>query len=112
MTQLIEAASAALKHLEANLKWADEDCGEPSCDECGFWRNERQVATNLQTAITEAVKPCNWWQDGDSESDTWATDCGHYYTIIEGTPLENGMHHCCFCGQPLIEHPIEENFDD
>lgn len=52
---------------------------------------------------------CLWSRDGDYESDTWQTQCGHYFTIIEGTPMENDMLFCCYCGNSLEE--LEENND-
>ena len=49
---------------------------------------------------------CHWYQE-DEDSDVWQTQCGHYMTIIEGTPAENEFVHCCFCGKSLVEHPFE-----
>ena len=40
-------------------------------------------------------KLCRWQQDDDG---AWQATCGNAYGIIEGTPEENGMKFCCFCG--------------
>lgn len=44
---------------------------------------------------------CTWTPEEGMEN--WTTDCGHYFTMIEGTPLENGMVFCCFCGAVIQE---------
>lgn len=49
---------------------------------------------------------CIWTQD-DEDSDTWGTQCGHYFTVNEGTPADNSMRFCCFCGKPLVVVPYE-----
>ena len=60
-------------------------------------------------AALEQPTECRWLQDGDEESDTWAASCGRhrYFQLNEGTPTENRMTHCCYCGKPLVEVPIE-----
>lgn len=50
---------------------------------------------------------CNWNQDGEG-CDTWASDCGQYFTLNEGTPTENKMKFCCYCGKPLTESPYTD----
>ena len=41
--------------------------------------------------MSNDIKPaaCGWSQDGDSYSDTWATSCGHYFRLDDGTPTDN-----------------------
>lgn len=52
---------------------------------------------------------CHWYQDGDETSDTWATSCGQYFTLNEGTPAENKMCFCYHCGKPLEQNLFEDN---
>lgn len=47
-----------------------------------------------------AAPGCEWALD-EPDSGTWATDCGHMFTILAGTPTENRMAFCCYCGKPL-----------
>lgn len=54
---------------------------------------------------------CIWAQDGDADSDTWATGCRHYFTLNDGGPTDNEMRFCCYCGRPLIEVPWEDESD-
>lgn len=59
---------------------------------------------------------CVWCQDGDYDSDTWETGCGHCFTINDGTPKDNDMKFCCFCGgkldQRLQDMPEDEDTPD
>lgn len=50
---------------------------------------------------------CQWAEDGIEGP--WATSCGHYFSLNEGTPSDNGMKYCCFCGRPLAEVRDEES---
>jgi hypothetical protein len=51
-------------------------------------------------------KQCVWAQDG--EEDSWDTGCRKRFMINEGSPSENGMDYCCYCGGRLVEHPYAE----
>lgn len=42
------------------------------------------------------------------DSDTWAAQCGRYFTIKDGSPSDNEMRFCCFCGKPLVEIRFED----
>jgi hypothetical protein len=48
-------------------------------------------------AMTE--KPCIWQE----EDEYWQTGCGHAFCLNAGTPLENGMKFCAYCGKPIKE---------
>ena len=50
---LIEAAQQALAWLQAEQSAADEDCGDPTCDECDQVIRPRQL---LIDALREALK--------------------------------------------------------
>ena len=53
---------------------------------------------------------CTWTQDDDSH--LWMTACQGDFSLEEGTPSENQMRFCCYCGKPLEEHPYEDELDD
>jgi len=69
----------------------------------------QMVAARALRAALEQPNECRWLQEGDEESDTWAASCGRhrYFSLNEGTPKDNHMTHCCYCGKPLVEVPIE-----
>jgi hypothetical protein len=62
--------------------------------------------------ITAQPAACGWSQDGDSYSDTWATSCGHYFRLDDGTPTDNKMAFCCYCGKSLVSYPFVEDEDE
>jgi hypothetical protein len=41
---------------------------------------------------------CAWQED---EVGVWDTACGERFEVMEGTPHENGMAFCPYCGNPL-----------
>jgi len=43
-------------------------------------------------------KKCGWNLQ-DDESGVWRTDCEHMHILREGTPDDNGMAYCCYCGR-------------
>jgi hypothetical protein len=101
MTDLRTAAQQALAALEF------------MADEWGFTqkanRPERWRAITALHAALEQPNECHWYQDGDEDSDKWAASCGRhrYFQLNDGTPTDNRMTHCCYCGKPLVEVPIE-----
>ena len=47
---------------------------------------------------------CEWKQD---KNGVWETDCGNMFEIIDGTPSDNDLKFCPYCGKNLIQ--IEKN---
>jgi len=52
-------------------------------------------------------RTCTWVQDDDN-SDAWGTQCRRMFLLIDGTPEDNRMKFCCYCGKPLVEQPLVE----
>ena len=53
---------------------------------------------NVQTGV------CKWTNEVEplcGPSDFWATSCGNTWVLIEGTPGENKMKYCPYCGRRL-----------
>ena len=57
----------------------------------------------VDQAVARKSTTCEWGPttDGNDHGD-WSTGCGYEYTINDGTPKENGMAFCCFCGGKLL----------
>lgn len=58
---------------------------------------------------------CGWYRDGDEDCTEWASQCGQYFTLNDGTPESNGFRFCFHCGKPLETLPPEsdeEGLDD
>jgi len=64
------------------------------------------VRLKARAAELEARHPqCQWICTDDS---SWITRCGNAFTIIEGTPEDNSMKFCCYCGGDLAAKPTGE----
>lgn len=53
-----------------------------------------------------SAQTCIWTLDAveaDWGEDVWATACGRRFQVTEGTPAENDMRFCCYCGGALTE---------
>lgn len=48
---------------------------------------------------------CGWWLDEDIDDGSWGTSCGHMFRLDDGSPYQNRMAFCCYCGKPLTEVP-------
>ena len=94
MTTLREAAQHALEVLE---DW-DSPVALPAM-------------VDLRAALAEP-ETCTWQQDGDSDSGVYGTSCGHYFDITDGTPEDNKMKWCCYCGRKLTQALITEDEDE
>jgi len=46
------------------------------------------------------TKYCHWYEDEDG---VWHTDCEKMFVLNTGTPTENKMRYCCYCGKNLVE---------
>ena len=54
------------------------------------------------------MRVCEWAE----EDDYWQTDCGQKFTLIAGTPRENKMEFCCYCGRVLLQLPMPKELED
>jgi len=52
---------------------------------------------------------CEWRQDIEG---IWDTECGGRFEIMEGTPYENQMSYCPYCGKSLREVPYTEYIEE
>lgn len=50
-------------------------------------------------------KPCVWTENEDGY---WETKCGEEFILETGTPKENEMKFCCFCGKKLKQVVYKE----
>lgn len=55
--------------------------------------------------LLKLLNPCVWTHKvhlGEDHND-WDTGCFERYTILEGTPTENKMKYCPYCGNEIEE---------
>jgi hypothetical protein len=74
----------------------------PPCREFEAQRIMRELIGALKSCAT----PCVWEEDEDG---VWDTACGDRFDIIDGTPSENSMAFCHYCGHPIEERRREPN---
>ncbi len=79
----------------------------------GFAEDAECIA-DLEAALAQQAEPetCTWHQDGDSDSGVYATSCRHYFNLEDGTPEDNKMQWCCYCGKKLARELITEDDDE
>ena len=101
MTDLQTAAQHALEALK-------------SCSGVPHWPALQPTIGALHAALAQQEEPetCTWCQGGDSDSGVYATSCGHYFNLEDGTPEDNKMQWCCYCGKRLVQELITEDGDE
>jgi hypothetical protein len=60
----------------------------------------------MDKEIGGGMRICRWKEDEDG---LWNTDCGQIFETIDGTPAENKMVFCPFCGAHLEEVVPDQN---
>lgn len=75
------------------------------------WQRVGPAIDALKAALAEP-ETCTWQQDGDSDSGSYGTSCRRYFNLEDGTPEDNKMAWCCYCGRKLTQALITEDEDD
>ena len=113
MNTLQTAAQQALGILDSEFTTVDGEF----CRWCDGRLNAKhncaleQTITALKAALAEP-ETCTWQQDGDSDSGVYGTSCRRYFNLEDGTPEDNKMKWCCYCGKNLAQALITEDEDD
>lgn len=70
------------------------------------YANDKDLAESAYQAGRDATreetvkaKVCLW----NNADECWETTCGHSFEINDGTPAENDMKYCCYCGGKVEE---------
>ena len=53
---------------------------------------------------------CHWLQQDGENSEVWLACDDKLFCLTNGTPSENGMIFCPYCGKNLVEITYEEQF--
>jgi len=62
---------------------------------------EQQPKTIILHDESNPPPVCTWEQD--LYHDAWKTECGGLFQVMNGTPRENGMLFCPYCGRAIDE---------
>ena len=91
LKQLIERAT--IQQLEATRDMMADNMNTLALE---HGKEVEQLEARVQE-LEAIAPPCRWYQDevGDGE---WLTACGGAFCVLDGTPKENKMHWCCYCG--------------
>lgn len=71
---------------------------EPSNSDVSVTEN---VLTDIKTGQSIEKETCSWIQEDDPEICYWKTGCGNSFYFTDGTPADNRMKFCCYCGKLL-----------
>ena len=52
------------------------------------------------------IVPCEWIYDDDLGA--WVTSCDKLFVLNDGTPAENNMQFCCYCGKSLAQIELKD----
>ena len=52
------------------------------------------------------ISTCRWTEDEDA---VWNTDCGRRWEFTNGTPRDNKVTFCAFCGRKLTQRRFRED---
>jgi hypothetical protein len=44
---------------------------------------------------------CTWIPSEQEEANVWTTSCGHEWQLNDGTPKENNVEYCMYCGRSV-----------
>jgi hypothetical protein len=64
MADLRDAARQALEALEAMAEGAEDECGEPTCNDCKAWRPAWAAITALKATLEQPEQPEQAWLTG------------------------------------------------
>lgn len=95
---------------ELNNIYLDDDYVDPEMQ--AAWEGYQAGRAALQSQEQEE-EHCTWHNDPETDN-SWDTSCRQLFEIYDGTPTDNGMRFCCYCGKPIrqaIDHArrIEES---
>ena len=68
------------------------------------------VEKSVNKLKEKAEQYCHWLQQDEENSEVWLACDDKLFCLNSGTPSENGMLFCPYCGKNLVEIKYEEQF--
>lgn len=92
------------------LIWTDGSCKPAEDEHLMMWEKIEALQAEVERLKSnESVPACIWTEDQEGN---WDTKCGDKHYLTAGTPFENSMHWCCYCGGSLLEELYGEQAND
>jgi hypothetical protein len=66
----------------------------------------------VMARMATAIETCEWKELANEFETTWDTLCGETFILIEGTPVENSMNFCPYCGKKVKQVLAEIENDE
>ena len=114
LAEALEQAMQSLRTIERGAM-REEGLGDAG-NVRAYARSRANVAINALGAHSTQAQPsaasveCVW---AEAEDGNWDTGCGYMFVLTEGTPYDNEMGFCCYCGgtidQVTQEIVVQEN---
>ena len=64
---------------------------------------ERDALRQRLSEAEDVLDDCQWKESYDPDTTAYTTECGGWFNVEAGTPAENGMKFCPYCGKHLVE---------
>ncbi len=103
--QPVAAVPAGWKLVPVEPTQAMNNAGLSAVNQYGkrlVWETYKAMLAAAPQAEPKREPTC-LWSRADDDTDVWETRCGHAFTIIDGTPTDNQMAFCCYCGRRVDE---------
>lgn len=68
-------------------------------------KQELKEAREQIDILLKVAGECEWKEDDEGN---WDTTCGETFQFNDGTPCENNLKYCGYCGKPLEEVKFKE----
>jgi lipocalin len=84
-----------INYQKADGKWYELTCYDYSIEQ----DDEKLTSDNSDYQSINIDNACLWTYD--ENHDYYETECEHAFCIIEGTPKDNDMKYCPYCGKEI-----------
>ena len=95
----------------ANLRKMKKDSAILSIDDRKLISSTIDLLEKAEIKLEEQREQyCYWLQQDGENSEDWLACDDKLFCLTNGTPSENGMMFCPYCGKNLVEITYEEQF--
>lgn len=86
---------------EAAKEIIKRHCNDVSCTDNCLYGKENCMYSMAIEALQEPERMKGRWEEFDYDNSYRCTACGEIWTLNDGTPEENNMNYCSFCGADM-----------